>query len=272
MADNFDGKRLVNVEEIPEIVIGMQNATYQGPPGATGPKGDKGDIGPQGPKGDTGAQGPKGDKGDKGDAFVYSDFTPEQLSALKGEKGDTGEQGPQGLQGEKGDTGAQGPKGDTGAQGPQGIQGETGPQGPQGETGPQGPKGEPGIQGYTPIRGVDYWTIEDQNAIIAEIGERFTPGLSIQIVDVLPETNIDTNSIYLVPKSGAILNDYYYEYIYVNDKWEFIGNTQINLDNYYTKAETNDLISNSNFQTAEEVETAITNALNNIGVAEQEAF
>ena len=206
MADNFDGKRLVNVEEIPEIVIGMQNATYQGPPGATGPKGDKGDIGLQGPKGDTGAQGPKGDKGDKGD------------------------------------------------------------------TGPQGPKGEPGIQGYTPIRGVDYWTIEDQNAIIAEIGERFTPGLSIQIVDVLPETNIDTNSIYLVPKSGAILNDYYYEYIYVNDKWEFIGNTQINLDNYYTKAETNDLISNSNFQTAEEVETAITNALNNIGVAEQEAF
>ena len=260
MADNFDGKRLVNVEEIPEIVIGMQNATYQGPPGATGPKGDKGDTGPQGHKGDTGAQGPKGDKGDKGDT------------------GATGATGPQG------ETGPQGPKGDTGAQGPQGIQGETGPQGPQGETGPQGPqgekgdtgaqgqKGEPGIQGYTPIRGVDYWTIEDQNAIIAEIGERFTPGLSIQIVDVLPETNIDTNSIYLVPKSGAILNDYYYEYIYVNDKWEFIGNTQINLDNYYTKAETNDLISNSNFQTAEEVETAITNALNNIGVAEQEAF
>lgn len=260
MADNFDGKRLVNVEEIPEIVIGMQNATYQGPPGATGPKGDKGDIGPQGPKGDTGAQGPKGDKGDKGDTGLQGETGPQ------GPKGDTGAQGPQGIQGE---TGPQGPQGKTGPQGPQGEKGEKGNTGAQG---PQGPKGKPGIQGYTPIRGVDYWTIEDQNAIIAEIGERFTPGLSIQIVDVLPETNIDTNSIYLVPKSGAILNDYYYEYIYVNDKWEFIGNTQINLDNYYTKAETNDLISNSNFQTAEEVETAITNALNNIGVAEQEAF
>ena len=39
----------------------------------------------------------QGAKGDKGDAFTYSDFTPEQLAALKGEKGD------------KGDTGAQGP-------------------------------------------------------------------------------------------------------------------------------------------------------------------
>lgn len=30
----------------------------------------------------------KGEKGDKGDAFTYSDFTAEQLAALKGEKGD----------------------------------------------------------------------------------------------------------------------------------------------------------------------------------------
>ena len=68
-------------------------------------KGPKGDTGLQGPKGDTGATGqqgdtgPQGEKGDKGDAFTYSDFTAEQLAALKGEKGDTGPQGP------KGDTG-----------------------------------------------------------------------------------------------------------------------------------------------------------------------
>lgn len=44
----------------------------------TGPikvvKGEKGDTGPQGPK---------------GDPFVYSDFTPEQLEALRGPKGDS---------------------------------------------------------------------------------------------------------------------------------------------------------------------------------------
>ena len=32
-------------------------------------------------------------KGDKGDPFTYSDFTTEQLAALKGDKGDKGEQG-----------------------------------------------------------------------------------------------------------------------------------------------------------------------------------
>lgn len=109
-----------------------------GPQGPKGDKGDTGDTGPQGPKGDTGEQGPKGDKGDKGDAFTYSDFTAEQLAALKGEKGDTGAQGPQGI---KGDTGATGPKGDTGEQGPQGLKGD------KGDKGDTGPKGETGAAG-----------------------------------------------------------------------------------------------------------------------------
>ena len=88
------------------------------PVGPQGPKGDTGDTGPQGP------QGPKGEKGDtgpRGDAFTYSDFTAEQLAALKGEKGDTGATGPQGPKGDKGDTGPQGPKGDTGETGPAGA-------------------------------------------------------------------------------------------------------------------------------------------------------
>lgn len=53
-------------------------------------KGEKGDTGEQGIQGETGLTGLKGD------AFIYEDFTPEQLIALKGEKGD------QGIQGEKG--------------------------------------------------------------------------------------------------------------------------------------------------------------------------
>ena len=87
---------------------------------AKGPKGDKGDAGDaftysdftaeqlaalKGGKGDTGETGAKGDKGDKGDAFTYSDFTAAQLASLKGEKGDTGETG---AKGDKGDTGEQG--------------------------------------------------------------------------------------------------------------------------------------------------------------------
>lgn len=124
--------------------------------GLKGPKGDKGDTGPQGiqgpagengadgapgAKGETGPQGVPGKdgapgaKGDKGDPFTYSDFTEDQLAALKGPKGDKGETGAQGIQGPKGETGPQGPagaKGDTGPQGPQGLQGAPGEKGADG--------------------------------------------------------------------------------------------------------------------------------------------
>ena len=39
----------------------------------------------------------------------------------------------------------------------------TGPQGIQGETGPTG------AAGYTPVRGKDYWTAEDQQAIVDDV-------------------------------------------------------------------------------------------------------
>lgn len=106
--------------------------SIRGAVGEKGDKGDKGDTGERGEKGETGAQGvqgepgAKGDKGEKGDAFVYSDFTPEQLASLKGEKGDTGATGERGPQGE---TGPQGPKGDNGADGKDGQNGKDGKDG-----------------------------------------------------------------------------------------------------------------------------------------------
>ena len=94
-------------------------------------------------------------KGEKGDPFTYSDFTPEQLAALKGEKGDTGAQGVQGIQGiqgEKGDTGAQGLKGD------------------------KGDKGDKGTDGYTPQKGVDYFTAEDIAGLnIPSVDQTYSP-------------------------------------------------------------------------------------------------
>lgn len=62
-------------------------------------------------------------KGDKGDPFVYTDFTAEQLEALKGPKGDKGdpiffeeltEEQKASLKGETGERGPQGEKGDPG--------------------------------------------------------------------------------------------------------------------------------------------------------------
>lgn len=87
--------------------VGLENPAAVNIKGAKGDKGDKGDTGATGSPGQTGAQGEKGEKGDKGDtgaAFTYSDFTAEQLAALKGEKGEKGD---------KGDTGAAGADGYT---------------------------------------------------------------------------------------------------------------------------------------------------------------
>lgn len=69
----------------------------QGPPGPPGPKGEPGKNGidglngEQGLQGIQGIQGPPGPPGPKGEPFKYSDFTQDQLNALKGPKGDKGE-------------------------------------------------------------------------------------------------------------------------------------------------------------------------------------
>ena len=82
--------------------------------------------GPIGPKGEVGERGPKGNP------FLYSDFTPEQLAALKGPQGEIGERGPKGDPFVYSDftpeqiAALKGPKGDIGEQGPQGEQGPIG--------------------------------------------------------------------------------------------------------------------------------------------------
>ena len=52
-----------------------------------------------------------------------------------------------------------------------GDKGDTGPrgeQGPAGADGKAGQNGKDGATGYTPVRGKDYWTEEDQKTIVAE--------------------------------------------------------------------------------------------------------
>ena len=106
-------------------------------------------------------------KGEKGDPFVYSDFTPEQLAALRGPKGEIGVQGPKGDPFVYSDftpeqlaalRGPIGPKGEIGERGPKGdpfIYSDFTPEqlsalkGPKGDIGEQGPRGEQGPIGNT---------------------------------------------------------------------------------------------------------------------------
>lgn len=51
------------------------------------------------------------------------------------------------------------------------------------------------------------------------------------VVQALPTQDISTHTIYLVPKTGDT-NDVYDEYVYINNAWEMVGNTQVDLSNY----------------------------------------
>ena len=88
--------------------------------------------------------------------------------------------------------------------------------------------------------------------------------------EVLPTENISTNTIYLISKEAAE-NNIYEEYIYVNNSWEKIGETDVDLSQYYTKEDIDDkgYLTNhqdiSHLATKEELPTVPTNisAFNN---------
>lgn len=69
--------------------------------------------------------------------------------------------------------------------------------------------------------------------------------MNVLVVTALPTSSISDTTIYLVPKSKTETNNVYDEYLYVNNKWEKIGDTSIDLTNYALKSEiptvTNDL-------------------------------
>ena len=37
-----------------------------------------------------------------------------------------------------------------------------------------------------------------------------------------------------MPRTSGTGNDMCYEYMYINDKWEFVGSTEVDLTNYWT--------------------------------------
>ena len=90
-----EDKDIIKVKDNTQIVK-LQGP--QGPPGAPGKDGAnglKGEPGTPGQRGADGERGPQGPPGPKGEPFKYSDFTAEQLLALKGPKGDPGSGGGQ---------------------------------------------------------------------------------------------------------------------------------------------------------------------------------
>ena len=69
-------------------------------------------------------------------------------------------------------------------------------------------------------------------------GDQGEPGaVKMQVVDTLPETG-ETDTIYLVKKDNPGEQNLYDEYVYTDTGWEHIGDTSVDLSDYYTKEET----------------------------------
>lgn len=81
------------------------------------------------------------------------------------------------------------------------------------------------------------YTQEEINSLISAIST-----LTLEVVAELPDHDISTTTIYLVPKDVPGTEDIYDEYIYVSNSWEKIGSTAADLSNYYTKAQADTLL------------------------------
>ena len=73
--------------------------------------------------------------------------------------------------------------------------------------------------------------------------ELFDSATSLQAIKVneLPTEDIKEMCIYLIstdPKE----NNYYEEYMYIDNQWELIGNTKVNLESYILKTEVEELL------------------------------
>lgn len=82
----------------------------------------------------------------------------------------------------------------------------------------------------------EVYTKEEVQSLIGRI-----PSLELIKVDVLPTENIKTSAIYLIPKDQIEENNIYTEYIYMDGKWEIIGDTSVDLSQYALNKDVNEL-------------------------------
>ena len=78
----------------------------------------------------------------------------------------------------------------------------------------------------------------------------------IEIVDALPQTGVP-HKIYLEAKTNSQQEDLFDEFIWVNNKWEFMGAKQVGLGDYYTKKEIENKLSNERTQTNQSINLAV---------------
>ena len=88
--------------------------------------------------------------------------------------------------------------------------------------------------------GANYYTQAQVQALIQAVKT-----IQIEVVQSLPPVSEgQTNVIYLVPKSQSETNNIYYEYVFTGSAYEKIGDTAVDLSDYYTKTQADALLAN----------------------------
>jgi hypothetical protein len=64
-----------------------------------------------------------------------------------------------------------------------------------------------------------------------------TGALKRSVVASLPSAGIDENTIYMVERTNSETNNVYDEYLYLNNSWEKIGSTEVDLTDYLKKTD-----------------------------------
>lgn len=77
------------------------------------------------------------------------------------------------------------------------------------------------------------YTQEEVNNLISHLAS-----LTVEIVETLPTEDISTSTIYLINVTGTTN---YEQWMYINSAWSNIGNTSVDLSNYYTKSQADTL-------------------------------
>ena len=85
----------------------------------------------------------------------------------------------------------------------------------------------------------EVYTKEEVSALIDVIQH-----LHFEKVDELPVEDIDPLAIYLVPTIDGSGNNYFEEYVYINDAFELLGTSKIDLTGYVTIDNLNDVLKN----------------------------
>lgn len=114
------------------------------------------------------------------------------------------------------------------------------------------PKGEDGQDG----RSITSIVLNDERHLICTMSDGTTidtgrisldtGNFDVKVVSSLPTSNISLSTIYCVASAEPKEQNNYNEFVYINNKWEQIGSTAVDLSEYYKKTEIDAKVSGIN--------------------------